>query len=338
MARLFIGTYTSGDSQGLYAGDIQGHSAPILAATIDNPSYLLYREEGKRLYAVSESQRGKISAYRLSEGSLTLTSQIETESEGLVHVAMDRTGRYLFTASYTDAKVQMTRLRPDGELDGVCCQVEHHGSGPNEQRQESAHAHSVWLSPDERELYVCDLGLDLIVAYHIDYDSGALERREERSVSLPPGAGPRHLAFAPDGRTAYVVAELSCQLLVYTWSADGGFRYRQTLDLLDEVDPASTAAAVRVSEDGRFVYASCRGKDIIAVFSVAPDGSVHHTQVIPSGGVHPRDFILAEGLLLCANRDSGNVAIFDRSPSSGELAYRDSLVGIPDPIALALLP
>ncbi len=339
MEKLVIGTYTDKEGKGIYTCSCQKEEAPILAAEIENPSYLLYSADLKKLYAVSEHGTEKVKSFDIVDNMIVTGQSLYTETEGLVHIVMDSKCRYLFTASYNDACVQMIQLSKTGDPEKLVCCVQHKGSSKNPLRQEKAHAHSVWLTPDEKELCVCDLGCDILVVYAIDYEKGLINEEKEKTVKFPAGAGPRHLTFNPEGNQAYVLTELSSQIYSYFWSAKTGFKLVQVLDLLDEPDSAVTAAAIRISDDGHYLYASCRGNDIIAVLSIADNGLLRMIQTVSTEGRHPRDIKLSpdNDFLLCANKDSDSISVFSRDKQSGLLYYKRKIGPIPNPIALEFI-
>jgi 6-phosphogluconolactonase len=339
MDHLIIGTYTDTESRGLYQCSLLPFGEVNFAAEVDNPSYMWYSTEHKRLYVVSESVPGKITVYDTAEGHLIRLGLFVTNSAGLVHITADCLERYLFVASYEDAGVMMIKLSAEGLPERISYRLNHTGSSVNPARQDRAHAHSVWLTPDEKELCVCDLGMDSVIVYEIDYRNGILFEKSDRTVRFPAGAGPRHMTFNPGGTRAYVLTELTSQVFVYEWSAVTGFTFLQNIDLLAISDPSATAAALRMSSDGRFLYTSCRGADSIVVFSVQEDGCLSKIQAIAVQGKHPRDILLSkkEDILFAACRDTDTVSCFDRNSATGLLRFSTVLENIPEPIALQLI-
>jgi 6-phosphogluconolactonase len=181
--------------------------------------------------------------------------------------------------------------------------------------------------------------MDAVVVYDIDYRNGKLCKRDERCIRFPAGSGPRHLTFNAEGTRAYVLTELSSQIFVFAWSSDTGFTFLQQIDLLEKPDPDSLAAAIRMSSDDRFLYASCRGKDVVAVFAVRKDGRLEKVQSISAHGKHPRDILLSENgdFLFAACRDSDAVFIFSRDSESGLLRFMAPIENVPEPIALQII-
>jgi 6-phosphogluconolactonase len=339
MSCLVIGTYTDTGSRGLYQCPLCPSSKAVPAADLDNPSYMLYLQKNKKLYVVSESAEGKITVYDTADDRLSYRGMLAVDSAGLVHIAADSAERYLFTVSYEDARIMMIQLSSGGIPEKITCRIEHRGSSINMERQSRAHAHSVWLTPDQKELCVCDLGIDKIVVYEIDYQNGKLLKSRDRTVCFPGGTGPRHMTFSFDGSRAYVLTELTSQVFVYKWSSDAGFVFLQQVELLQKPDPSSTAAAIRISSDGRFLYTSCRGKDLVVVFAVQNDGFLKKNQSISAHGKYPRDILLSEddSLLFVACRDTDAVSVFTRNAHTGMLRFSDCIKNIPKPIALQII-
>ncbi|HKL85487.1 MAG TPA: lactonase family protein [Treponemataceae bacterium] len=333
MNRLIIGTYTNNQSKGLYSVCLNNMTVS-LAAEMDDPSYCLFSHQFNKLYVACEGEKGKLSCFNVEKDSLVFQNSIQTNSSGLVHVIMDNSKRYLFSVSYGDAKVLMIRLSSSGDLDKVVDESIHTGSGINKERQERAHAHSIWLTPNGKDVCVCDLGTDEIIVYRINFENEKIEKKI--CIKLPAGVGPRHLVFHPNGKFMYILSELTSEVFVYSWNSLDEINYVQRVQLLADGDKKSDSAAIRISKDGKFLYTSCRGEDILVVFSITKDGLLERIQSISASGKHPRDFILSEdeNCLLCANRDSNNITIFDRSKVDGMLSFRKSIENIPNPISI----
>ncbi len=326
--RIFVGTYTpkEGSSRGIYSLNLDqatgALSEPQLAAEANNPTFLALTPDGHTLLA--PDGQGAVSAFRpdFSTGSLHKLHTEPATSAGLTHLGNDANGRMLVSVSYSAGQIAVHPLSkglPGARTDlheptGVL--------GPVLKRQDKPHPHSVTFSPDSRHVYICDLGLDAILSFRIDANNCRLQPLA--SFACAPGAGPRHAKFSHDGRFLYVMNELNSTLDI--WAAD------QTTGLLQHVQTASTlpenyageniTAEVRISADERFLYASNRGHDSIAVFSRdAAAGTVRLRQVVACGGQHPRNFSLSlDGQwLVCANRDTNNLVSFRVNPSTGLL-------------------
>jgi 6-phosphogluconolactonase len=238
----------------------------------------------------------------------------------------------VIVSSYLDATVQVYPLGRRGDFQPLFCLRRHIGKSVVAGRQDQAHVHSMTASPDGRYVIACDLGTDQLVVYYMDPDSTKLRLERTMTTSLPAGSGPRHMLFSPDGQRAYVVGELSSEVLVLTYRPGQPFRVQQRISCR-EGEKENLAAAIRMTADGRKLYVSNRGEDTIACFQVQPDGSLRYQAAVPTGGQSPRDFILTpdERFLVCANQNSDNLVSFARD-DEGTLRYRDTYAGISQPV------
>jgi 6-phosphogluconolactonase len=346
MTLLYTGTYTEpplGRAQGigiydygLATGEIGGHRA---VTGVANPSFLAAAEGGEFLYAVGEGDGGTIVAFRRdpATGDLVEINRQSTGGGGPCYVSVDATGRYALVANYGSGSVAALPIGADGALGEATSVVQHEGSGPFEGRQEGPHAHMIAPTPDGRFVLATDLGADEVITYRLDEGSGQLERVS--AMTTAPGAGPRHFAFAPNGRTVYVINELDNTLLTCDYDPETGtLETRQAISTLPEgYDEESYCAHVLVSPDGRFVYGSNRGHDSIAAFVVSgDDGEVDLIGLAPTRGSFPRHFALDPdgSRLLVANQNSDNLAILARDPETGLLSEENVVEGVPSTVCL----
>ena len=345
--KLFIGTYTQQSSRGIYQVVVgMGYASetpPRLVAEMMSPTHLLLSGDRKKLYAVSEALpgiRGEVAAFYCTENGLALINKVLAPGAGLVHAVLDQEEKLLFTVSYRDASVQMYEIREDGGIGRLLDEKVHTGQGHEPVRQEKAHAHSVWITPDGMRICVCDLGIDRLLVYEVDRDQSKLIERKEMGITFPPGAGPRHLVFHPNGRYAYVLAELSSEVFSVKYSGESGFEIVGKESALCRNEDYSIGAAIRISGDGKYLYSSNRGADDIAVYKVAMDGRIKRILNFPCGGQHPRDFILVshDRYLLCANRDTDHIAVYLRDEENGGLSYLREIKGISMPACIVNMP
>lgn len=345
---LFIGPYTRDGSQGIYALQLDAATgqltAPVLAAETRNPSYLTLSLDRRTLYAVSESD-AMAAAFAISDDRVHLTALPSTQSaagKAPCHLAVDRTGRVLLVANYHTAVVASLPINPDGSLRPPVSVIQHTGSSVDPERQTSAHAHCVTLSPDNRFVFVCDLGLDKIFTYRLDPLSARLLPAEPPFITTPAGSGPRHLTFAPDGRHAFLVTELGGTLIAYRYDAARG-----TLTATDEKSTLApgykgenTSAAVRVHPLGRFVYASNRGPDNLAVFAFDETSErLALVELVPSGGQGPRDFALSPDgqWLAAAHQFSHSITVFRVDRQTGRLTPTPHRASVSTPVCVLFL-
>jgi 6-phosphogluconolactonase len=316
-----------------------------VAAELPQPSFLALARDGRALYAVNEltqfegAPSGALTALGRDPTSQALTARGQRASRGGApcYVSLDRTGRHALVANYVGGNVAVFPVGPDG-VGAASAFVQHQGRGPNAARQEGPHAHCILPDPANRFALVADLGIDRVRVYRFDASAGTLVPGPVPEVALRPGAGPRHLAFAPDARTVYVVNELDSTLVAFDYDAErGALAERQQLS----TRPAGATgvnfpADLHVHPGGRFVYASNRGDDTLAVFAVGDGGRLSLVQTVPTGGRWPRNFALdpAGRLLLVANQRSDSVVAFRVDQTTGRLTPAGSQATVPAPVCL----
>jgi 6-phosphogluconolactonase len=303
---------------------------------IENPSFLVTDIRRKRVYATSEVGDGSVHAFGYDPMSGTLTALGSQPSKGSYpcHLALDPKGRYLLTANYGNGVVARYALGSDGKLDAPTI-AQHTGTGPNKGRQEGPHAHSFTPEASGKLAYACDLGTDEVVLYRVD---DGLTRVSE--MKMTPGAGPRHFALHPSGKLAYVVNELD--LTVTACKRDGRsgkLTPFQTLSTLPRPrTDADSCADIHVAPSGKFVYASNRGHDSIAIFSLDASGKMTALGQEPTQGKTPRNFALSPdgSLLLAANQDSGTIVTFSVDKKTGKLSAI-AQAKVPAPVCVQIL-
>lgn len=341
---LLIGTYTGGQSKGIYLYRFDARSGhieprPVQVMPSENPSWLTLSADHRLLYAVNENgegQRdpvGRVSAYRLDPASGRMRAINRTSSLGAepTHASLSKDGRYLFVANYAvsadpGGTLAVLPVGKGGALAPATQIKTYRASMVNPERQASPHVHSVVSSPDGRFVFVQDLGGDRIYAYRYDRARAELPLTalaDRPFVELPAGSGPRHLTFTPDGRHAYATLEMAGQVAVFD-HAEGCLTLRQTVRLAPEGFSGKVgAAAVHVSPDGRFLSVTDRGTDNqIISFAIAPDdGSLHLVDRRPVEGTEPREFAFSPDgrFVLIANQRSHGIKVFRRDPASGAI-------------------
>ncbi len=339
---LFIGSYAPADKPGVYAfWSDPDAGAPRQAgsfAGIASPSFLAAHPNQKWVYAVSElgaaahGKPGLVCALAYNADSKIFRALNQQPSGGDLpcHLALDATGKWIFVSNYGTGSMSVFPILPDGSLGASSDHVQHQGNSLNKQRQEAAHAHSTTLTPDNRFALVADLGMDQLVMYEFDAAHGKL--REHARVAARPGAGPRHLAFHPNGKILYCANELANTVAVYEYDAgNGALTERQTLDTLPPHAPANAVADIHVSTDGERVYVSNRGHDSITVFSVNANGQLERVAIATCGGKTPRNFALAPNgkFILVANQHTGDVSVFPLRPGAGEIGNLVTRIAVP---------
>ncbi|WP_062213435.1 lactonase family protein [Streptomyces sp. NBRC 109706] len=299
-------------------------------------SFLAVSPTVNALYSVIGDDGGRLDAFALDADGAVLGELGSTSGlgDGPCHVSVHPAGGHAFSANYNDGTVAVVALAPDGTPGEVTQVVQHTGSGPHPGRQEGPHAHQVLPDATGERLFAVDLGTDSVFVYAFDAEAGQLT--QEHEAKLPPGSGPRHLAFHPGGQTAYVLGELDSTLTACGYDPDSGaLTPGAVVPLLpDGTSPdGNSAAEVLVSSDGRFVYASNRGHDSIAVFAVdgADEAEPRLVGHFDSGGATPRHIALDadESRLYVANQSTGSVVVLDRDPDEGTLTPTGATLDFP---------
>lgn len=342
--RVYVGTYTGGISEGIYSTEFDAETGALreatLAAAMENPSFLAMHPSLPVLYAVGESgaDGGTVSAFRIEGegGTLTPINRVSSVGGGPCHVAVSPSGRHAAVANYGGGSVIVFPLGDDGALGEASAFVQHEGKGPNPKRQEGPHAHGVYFDETGRHLFVVDLGLDKIMIYDFDDATGSLSPHDPPHASVDQGEGPRHMAFHPKGRFAYVVNEMGNTVTAFAYeSASGGLHSIGTVPTLPEsFSEENTTAEIAVHPNGRLLYASNRGHDSIATYEI--DSSSGKLRVIghtSTGGATPRHFAIDPSgkYLLAANQESDTIVVFRVNPSEGTLKStgEEAVVGSP---------
>jgi 6-phosphogluconolactonase len=352
---VYVGTYTKGTaSQGIYRleldllrGELKSCS---LAAEAVNPSFVAIHPNRRWLYAVGEvgggpgKKNGEVNAFSIEphSGRLRLLGQQPSGGAGPCHVLVDRSGRCVLVANYSSGSVACLPIDDDGRLGAATSIVRHIGSSVNPRRQEGPHAHATTLDAANRLAFVCDLGLDKIMIYRLDPARALLTPSDPSSVGVVPGVGPRHFAFHPNGRFAYVVDELASQVDVFAYeSSHGRLAAIQSISTLPpDFRGNNTAAEIAVHPSGKFLYASNRGHDSIATFSIEErSGVLHPLGHAPAQGRTPRSFSIDPSgvFLLVANQDGGNVVLL-RIGDDGKLTSTGSSLSVAAPVCVEMMP
>jgi len=339
---VYVGTYTGHGSQGIYVYRFEPATGELsslgLAARTENPSFLAVAPDGMHLYAVNENEAGSVSAFGIDRktGKLTPLNSVSSGGSSPCALAVSHNGKFVLAANYGSGSVDVFPIKPDGSLAPASSFDRHSGSGINPQRQAGPHAHSASFSWDDRYAFSADLGADLIYIYGFDAVRGTLVTVGYGHVT--PGFGPRHVAFHPNNKFAYVVDELAATVSVFRWRA-GALR---PITAVSTVPPGyrgpKSGAEILVHPNGRFLYASNRGQlNDIAIFLVdQATGRLTASGHVASGGITPRSFGIdpTGQYLFVANQDSDNLVVFRVDPTSGQLAPTGKTLAVSAPVAV----
>lgn len=350
---VYFGTYTGKKSQGIYVSRLDVAtgklSAPELAAESPSPTFLavhprratLYAVERPVLVAANEVRAGAVSAYAvdLATGKLSLRNTQSSRGAGPCHVSVDQSGRCVLVANYAGGSIAALPAKDDGSLGEATAFIQHTGSSVNKQRQQAPHAHWIDVAPDNRFAFVCDLGLDKIMIYRLDAGECSLTPNEPAFAQVKPGAGPRHMAFHPNGAFAYVINEMGNTVTVFDYvAATGALQEIQTVPTLpDDFSGNNTTSEVEVHPSGRFLYGSNRGHDSIVVYAVEQSsGRLTFVEHRSTQGKTPRNFAIdpTGQWLLAANQGTDNVVVFRIDTRTGRLTPAGQTVEVGAPVCI----
>ncbi|HXM67265.1 MAG TPA: lactonase family protein [Candidatus Acidoferrum sp.] len=357
---MYVGTYTQdgSESKGIYAYRFDSDTGQLfsvgLAAETINPSFLAVHPNHRFLYAVNEvsnykgEKSGAVSAFAIDHatGKLTLLNQVESRGGDPCYISLDKTGKYLMVANYAGGSVAIFPVLEDGRLGEASAFVQHTGHGTNPERQEAPHAHSIDVSPDNRFAIVDDLGLDETLSCRFDGVKGSLTPQSNAEATVAksrPGAGPRHFALHPNGKFAYVINEMASTVSAFRYDASSGeLQPLQTISALPkDFSGQSEAAEIQVHSSGKYLYASNRGHDSIAVFAIDRDkGTLAPIEYVSTKGASPRHFEIdpSGSLLFAANEKSDSIVIFHINPQTGRLTPTGKTLEVSQPVCIKFVP
>lgn len=352
---VYIGTYTSpGKSEGIYIYRLNPESGELIPyKTVKNvvdPSFLAIDKKRKYLYAVNETEEyegaksGAVSAFSIQDdGDLTFLNKLPSLGGAPCHVNVSDNEKFVLLANYLGGNAVVFPVEKDGKLGASVEVVQHSGTGPNKKRQEAAHAHSINLDHKNHYAYVCDLGIDKVMIYEFDEKNGKLTTNPAQAFfQTKPGAGPRHFAFHPNNKFAFLINELDSTIVSLSYnSKDGSLKEIQTVSALPaDYKGTSYCADVHVSPDGKFLYGSNRGHDSIAAFKIDDNGSLTLVGHVPTNGKYPRNFGIEPSgkFLFAANQNSDSISTYRINEETGIPEATAQKINVPNPVCLKFIP
>ena len=350
---FYLGTYSTqlghvnGKAKGISYWSIDLKSGALKEEAgpwpIVNASHLCTSPDGHNLYAISETSEykgtedGYLTSYAIDSktGHLESLGTISSQGVGPAYVALDQSGKYLLLANYVAGNIVVYPRGEKGILQAPSANIQHSGSSINPDRQEGPHPHSIISSPENDFVLTADLGLDKIKVYGFAEETGALTPKPSLDVTVPPGSGPRHLVFHPSGNYVYLTLEMASQVAAYQY-------HQGQLTLVDiystlpqSFTGSSSNAELRITSNGRFLYASNRGHDSIAAFAIDTNsGELTFLHTISTQGKTPRNFAVVPGnnLLVAGNQDSHSLISFRIDQESGRLSSTGMNAATPSPV------
>jgi 6-phosphogluconolactonase len=345
---LFISPYSRGSNQYVAVYTFNSSTGEALFKSkvegITNPSYLVISPDGRNLYSVNEGKEGNLSSFSFdrSTGEIKHINSVPSGGAGPTYITIDKLGKYVYCANYNSGSVGVVAVNKDGSLGDVVQVFPHEAKPGGTGRQQGPHAHAVVFNPDGSYLLSPDLGSDKVYIYRFDgaKDSNPLEPADPPYAAVKDGSGPRHVAFHPNGRYAYVIHEMAGIISAWDFS-NGKMTEKQNITMLAEGFTGRIGGGDNhVSPDGRFLYASNRGDaNEIIIYEINKDGSLVFTGRQSTLGVHPRNFVIdpTGNFLLVGNNQSNYVTIFRIEKKSGLLTPLDTKIEIGEPGCLKFL-
>jgi 6-phosphogluconolactonase len=355
---LYIGTYTStGKSEGIYVHRFNTETGKLTPLTVvknvAEPSFLTIDKDRKYLYAVNElleyegKKAGAVSAFAIDRktGNLQFLNRRTSLGGAPCFITTSENRKFVLVANYLGGNVSVYPVDKDGRLGASVDLAQHTGFGPNKDRQEAAHAHSITLDRNNRFAFAADLGIDKLMIYRFDDKTGKLKPNEAQAFyQTRGGAGPRHFSFHPNGKLAFLINELDLTITSLAYDEKlGTLKEIQTVPTLPENTPhaGATCADIHLSPNGKFLYGSNRGHNSIVSFSVDEEtGKLAYIEHTPTGGKKPRNFAVEPNgkFLLVANQDSDSIVVFRIDEATGKLQSTGNTAIVPVPVCLKFIP
>jgi len=361
--RVYIGTYTEdirfgtgqileGKGEGIYLYQLEKDTAALKLRNkitgIKNPSFLTFSHNFRYLYAVNELKlyenrpTGTVSAFSIeSNGDLTFLNKRETNGTDPCHVSIDKNDKFIQISNFMSGSICVFPILNDGSLGESTQFIQNKGSSINPTRQAGPHAHSFTFDHNNKYGFVPDLGIDKLMIYRYDQNSGKLNPGDPPWIATYPGAGPRHFTFHPLGRYAYLINELNSTITAFTYNNESGaIKEIETVNTLPKgFSGESTCADIHISPSGLFLYSSNRGHDSIVIYKIdQKSGKLNYLGHEPSQGKTPRNFAIdpTGDFLLVANQDSDNIAIFHIDKLTGKLQFTGNITQVPTPVCIRM--
>ncbi len=345
---LLVGTYTTKKGEGIYVYDFNTKTATnklISIAKSSNPSYLAVSPNHKIVYAANENADstnegigGSVSAFSFNKGVLTFINKQFSGGKHPCYVSVDKSGKWVFAGNYSSGTLAVFPIKTNGAIETASQVIVHTGTGPNKERQEASHVHATVLSPDNKYLFVPNLGIDKVMGYHFNKITGKLTPASQVSVNSEPGSGPRHLEFAPNKNYAYLMEELTGTVVVFSYK-NGQLNKQQRISAMPPNFAGTMGSAdIHVSADNRFLYCSNRGtSNSITIFKINQSNGkltvIGHQSTM---GKTPRNFNFdpTGNFLLVANQETDNIVIFKINKITGLLTDIGKQISVPNPVCI----
>jgi 6-phosphogluconolactonase len=351
---VYVGTFSVRGSEGIYVYTFERSSGMLqliqTVNTLESPTFLALHPSGKFLYSVNrgvvpgQKNSGSVSAYSIDQGSgkLTLLNHKSSYGNGPCHISTDQTGKLVFISNYVEGNLIVFPLSPDGSLRECADSIRFTGKGIHMERQDKPHIHSATPSPDNRFLFVTDLGTDRIYSFEINLNSGHLTPAKKSYTEVKPGSGPRHFTFHPNGKHAYLAEELTSSVASFSYQKKTGkleLIQDQVMALPSAFTGSNTSADIHTDASGKFLMMTNRGHESISLYAIEKNGKIKLLKTINAEGQKPRNFLVDKKneFVFIANQDSDAIVLFKWQAREGELIFTGLRVKVPSPVCLKML-
>ena len=345
-ANLLVGTYTQSDSKGIYVFNFDTASGKAIELShtdiSSNPEFLTITKDKKFVYAVNEVKDGMVATYSFINDKLKLLQLKSTKSPDPCYITLSPDERNIFVANYTGGSITQYHRFADGLISDAQQFIQHKGSSVNIPRQEKAHVHGVFFSPDGNYLLTPDLGMDQVNIYpYNSNETEPLNVSKSNNIASKPGSGPRHIAFSKNGRFLYVIEELSGTISVYLYDKGKTTFIQKVITHESNYKGLPGSADIHISPDGKYLYASNRGEENnIAKFPILANGKLEQQKMklFSTLGKKPRNFTISQdgNWLLVANQDTDNIVVYKVNKETGDLMNTGNSIHVPMPVCLVL--
>lgn len=346
---VYFGTHRAGTNIGFslahFDTDTGVLTKPQFLIESPAPAFFTIHSDGRHLYTCNSGSPGRVSAYEIEPhtGALKFLNRLPAGGPDTSYVSLDQTGHFLLAANYSGGNIAVFAIKPDGSLGERTAFVQHTGSSVNPVRQTHPYAHSIIVDPSNRFALVADLGVDKVFVYHFNEQDGSLQTNNPPFVNITPGSGPRHVKFHPNGKWVYLISEIASTVTAFNWdSTNGSLTQFQSVSALPaNFKGVNTSAEIVVHPNGKFLYASNRGDNTVAVFAIdQTTGRLTLVEHVPSGGKMPRNFAFdpTGKWIICSNHDSNLAVVFRVDENTGKLTQTGDPVSVPYPFCERFLP
>lgn len=339
---LIVGTYTNNSpSEGIYVyrfNNKNGSAKEVSHVKAGNPSYLAITKNGQFVYGVDESANGKISSFAFDKknGKLSLINTEKNNGSAPCYVELDKTGNWLFAGNYSSGDLTVHPVNKDGSIGTMKQVIKHTGNGPDKSRQQTPHVHCTYISPNNKYLYVPDLGIDKVMIYPFNSATGRLDEANAFFAKAGAGGGPRHITFSNNGKFAYLIEEMSGTVAVFSQQNGQLTKIQEANGLAENERKKAAGADIHLSPDGKFLYVSQRSNNTLRVFKVGKNGKIQYLAATSTAGEIPRNFSIdpSGNYLLVANQNSNSGVILKRNKATGLLTDTGNRIEVGKPVCL----